>query len=248
MVSAAEAQHEQALRILAKYRDHIRGGADRQAGIDFAPETWRRYLQGAASGDGAAVVVADLEAVLAVLDGSTINRSQIRDIALRCQPDKTRELRQLFIATMIWGRGTANGRMMPGLARAIHRPDLPKLLQITAEATSSADAYRSWKSGRMPGLGEAFFTKWLWAASMIPQREYQAFVLDRLVRESLTNHISEGGLAWSSKAAAGTRRLAPRYQAYVDACCKWARALECSPGDIEWALFQAEGDLRTIGR
>ena len=98
----------------------------------------------------------------------------------------------------------------------------------------------------MPGLGEAFFTKWLWAASMIPQRDYKAFVLDRLVRKSLTSHIDEGGLAWSSKTAAGTRRLAARYQAYVDACCEWAKALECSPADIEWAFFKAEGDLRTL--
>lgn len=245
-MSAADAQHEQALRVLAEYRDRIRGGAERQAAVTFVPATWRRYVQEAASGGNARAVIADFEAVLAVLDSNSVNRAQLRDFAQRCQPADTSGLRQLFIATMIWGRGKKNGRMMPGLARAIHHPALPQLLYATSKAESSAAAYRSWKSGRLPGLEEAFFTKWLWAASMIETCEYQAFVLDSQVRKSLTNSINKGGLAWYCKTAAGTRRLDSRYQAYVDACVEWAASLDCSAADIEWALFEADGDLRGL--
>ena len=46
--------------------------------------------------------------------------------------------------------------------------------------------------------------------------------------------------------AAGSRRRQCRYEAYVMACRSWAAEVRCVAPDIEWALFEANGDLRKI--
>ena len=112
---------------------------------------------------------------------------------------------------------------------------------VMATTNRPADAYRAW---RIAGLREPFFTKWLWAASCIGTPERRCLVLDARVWSTLNEALS-----WSSLVAAGTRRRAARYEAYVDTCHSWAAALGngVSAEDVEWALFAANGDLARLG-
>jgi hypothetical protein len=43
--------------------------------------------------------------------------------------------------------------------------------------------------------------------------------------------------------AAGTNRRADRYEAYTRACARWAKELDVSAENVEWALFRANGKI-----
>lgn len=237
-------QHRKAQDALSPYAEVLRGGAAQQEPVSFNPETWRRYLTEHQRPE----VVADLEHVLVRSSDGTINRSHLKVMARDVAEGDVSALRRLFIATMIWGRGKSNGRMMPGLAKALSDTRIDSALVDSCEAFSAAEAYRMWRSAGVSGLGEAFFTKWLWAVSTRRNARHLALVLDARVWRTLNQPISDGGLGWSSLAAADSRYRHVRYQAYVDACCSWADALSCDAEDVEWALFEAKGDLRNLHR
>jgi len=237
-------QHRKALDALSPYAEVLRRGAVRQEPVRFVPDTWRRYL----TENQRTEVVADLEHVLASISDGMIKRSHIKTMARDAAKDDVSALRRLFVATMIWGRGKSNGRMMPGFAKALSDTRIDSALVDSCEAFSAAEAYRMWRSAGVNGLGEAFFTKWLWAVSTRRNAQYLALVLDARVWRTLNQPISDGGLGWSSLVAADSRYRHLRYQAYVDACCSWADALSCDAEDVEWALFEVKGDLRNLHR
>jgi hypothetical protein len=239
MTDQAKNQHEAALSVLREHAGNIRGGARLHAPVPFRRSTWDAALKSVAAALGGPKI-----SVLDHIPGATIDRNQIRSLAR----DATTEVQRtdLFVATMVWSRGTANGRMMPGLVTALSSPQLHSALHDSAIAPSSAEAYQRWTAHGVPGLGEAFFTKWLWAASLIPGSRFRGLVLDSRVWRTLNEDRSRGGLGWSSIVAAGGRRRHLRYQAYVEACREWAASLECDPEDIEYSLFAANGDLSTL--
>jgi hypothetical protein len=231
------AQHARALSLLAPHVDDIAGGASRHGSVSFISETWRRWFEGTD-------VTETVDAVLALLGGDAIDRSQIAALAQRADHPEGRA--RLLLATLMWGRGKSNGRMRSHIVKTVTHPDRDDVLAATqnlAVAGDLAAAYRSWT---LPGLNEPFFTKWLWASTLTLPDDEQGLILDGRVWETL------GALGWNSLVAAGgTTRRALRYVAYVESARRWAEELSTNtqvvtPQDVEWAMFAANGDLERL--
>jgi hypothetical protein len=194
------------------------------------PSTWRSWLSSA----DVSPEVSD--GVFSAIGPETISRSHIR--ALAQDADSADGRLALLIAVLIWGRGTANGRMREPIVRALTHQDRDQVLERTAELAQRgavADAYAAWT---LPGLRAPFFTKWLWAASSL-KPDSCSLIQDKRVWNSLR------ALGWDSLQASGRRDWPSRYAAYVADVHECARQIGngVSAEDIEYTLFRANGNL-----
>jgi hypothetical protein len=218
---------------LAPHAGKIAGSADRQS-VRYVGSTWRSWLDRADL--GSAVV----DRVFGSLGAETVSRQQIRDLAR--DADSAEGRLALLIGVLVWGRGTANGRMREPILRAITHADRDKVLKRTADLAQGgpvADAYNAWT---LPGLRAAFFTKWLWAATSLTP-DSCCLVQDKRVWNSL------GALGWNSlEAAAGQRDWGSRYAAYVKDVheCAGRIGKGVSAEDIEYTLFRINGNLDAL--
>lgn len=214
---------------LAPLAEKIAGSADRQS-VRYVPSTWRSWL-----------ALADLspdvtDRVFSTIGLNTVSRTQIRDLARDATSTDGRIA--LLIAVLVWGRGTANGRMRDAIVRALTHPHRDQVLERTAQqaqAGAVADAYAAWT---LPGLQAPFFTKWLWAASSL-RPQTCCLIQDKRVWNSL------GALGWDSLEASGMKDWPSRYAAYVadvhDCADRMGKGV--SAEDIEYTLFRINGDL-----
>lgn len=243
--SGSESQDLAASERLKGWHSHALGLADEQT-VQFNIDTWRRWLGSTADPTRTGCRLAERPAARAMLErlsNGSISRPELRDVARSSRTDD--DYYGLFLATMVWGRGNRNGRMRDALLKALASEELPAALTDTARSIPADERYRAWRKHNVPGLGEAFFTKWLWAASLIEGSPATALVLDQRVWATLTAPISTsgGGLGWSSIIAAGSRDRSLRYRAYVESCARWAADIGCGIEDIEFLLFDGAGCL-----
>lgn len=226
---------------LADAVDALVGAADRQAPVAFVGETWRRWLTAPAASGGAGIPPAAVDELLRRLPGEYLDRGDIRRLAV--EQCSTEGNRVLFIAAMVWGRGKSNGRMLPHIMNAIRSAQFDDTLAVTSRQIIEGEleaAYRAWD---LPGVREPFFTKWFWAAGQRCQAAGgRPLVLDTRVWNTLS------ALGWDSIEAAGSRKRARRYLAYLRTVEWWSDQLSqpgaaVGPEDIEFALFTANGNL-----
>jgi hypothetical protein len=97
---------------------------------------------------------------------------------------------------------------------------------------------------RLPGVRQAFFTKWFAFAGRVPNRAWQPLILDSRVYATLNDT-----LMISTTSLAGSRNKAARYRAYVEAMHAWARDLSADGRTVtaerlEWVLFEHNGKPR----
>jgi hypothetical protein len=213
--------------------------ATSQMPVEFVATTWRNWLS----------EIVD-EGVLTVLDGlhGSVSRGDLRELAVRATGVQGR--RQLFLAAMAWGRGKRNGRMLPGFKRAFAHPALDATLAKTCDLIRDglpAEAYEAWRAAKIPGLGEAFFTKWFYVCGMarVPNYCLDPLVLDGRVCKSLRM------LGWGSWRASGVRRCRGRaaaYCAYLKTLQTWAtimtiKGYRTTAEQLEIFLFHMNGAL-----
>lgn len=135
-----------------------------------------------------------------------------------------------FVAVMAWGYGTKGygphrvGKMLGS------RPDVGACLAEAAHHATTGralDAYRALAGPhRIPGLGPAFGTKYLYFAS---PRAAPALILDKLVSTALerTSPLRLNPVPWKE----------PTYARYTVTMGIWARHLEIQPDELEQVLF-----------
>ncbi len=223
----------------------ISGASARQLGVEFVPKTWRQWLVGPVQEQGAGLDTGFVDDLLGQFPTNQIRRADLAQLALRDMDDLA-NLR-LLIATLMWGRGKKNGRMLPHMMATLSATERAYTLRRTGELAATGDAARAYRAWNLPGLGPPFFTKWFWAAAGLGSPERRLLVLDSRVRASLR------ALGWDSAYAAGTRERASRYAAYVGAIHRWATLLShshvpVSGEDVECALFQAAGAFTRLVR
>jgi hypothetical protein len=233
-------QYTKVLTALKNIDTETLKSGDRQW-IGFSRSSWDIYLARAGR--------KDLAKTLSHLSGAVsqerISRRDIIDLAHKTATKRDREA--LLIAALVWGKGPKNNRMFPAFVRLLTDPQLDAALEGSAQHAAAgrpAAAYRSWRESGVRGLGEAFFTKWLWAASHTGPNRFspekpRCLVLDARV----WNSLGADAHRWSSVVAAGTNRRADRYEAYTRACAHWANELGVSAENVEWALFHANGTI-----
>ncbi|MFG2939686.1 hypothetical protein [Streptomyces sp. NPDC048282] len=203
----------------------------RQAPVRFRPATWRPWLEP----HGAAHVLK-----LGVPDATSTSGERLisrEDLAaarqaLAADPEG---LRDLFVAVMIWGAGTTNGRAPRYTSAAHGDARLPHVLEATRSAVRGGELTRAYTEFTLRGVRRSFFTKWFATVDDRDAESERALILDDRVFRSLN------ALGWSSKEAAGTRRWSARYVAYVGAVHEWAGSLGVPAAWLEWLLFDLNG-------
>lgn len=252
-MTAAEQQAAFGLAVLEQHMAAIIGGEADQA-IGYKPSTWDDWLDRASwSAPNRQQLFTTLRVDPAAIASGRIHyitRNQVRAMA---ETTDTAEARlQLLAATLIWGRGRSNGRMRDHMVNVLDRGNadgIDKVLAATSDLATRATAAAAYRAWTLRGLRRSFLTKWLWAASCKHPPAERCLVLDDRVLATLN-----GPLQWSTKPAAESRRWANRYGAYVEQCHQWAAALSdksartVTAEDVEWALFEANGDLRRLDR
>ena len=149
---------------------------------------------------------------------------------------------RLFVATMLWGSGTSNGRGPRFTGSALDDGHLVPSLIETRSLILDGDPARAYAAFRSRGVGPAFFTKWLWAAGLDRDLEVTPLILDARVWASLR------ALGWDSREAAGSKRWAQRYLAYLRAMARWSDELSpavTTPEQLEQVLFKWAGSDAT---
>lgn len=245
---ARVAMDQQAVAALRPYATRIAGAATRHPAVGFSEATWCGWLALANAATRSLPRVAASRHGLAGWFGvahlGRIDRADLRRLAA-AGTTRSDNLR-LFVATMVWGRGQNNQRMMGNLMRCLNSPTRDAVLTRTGTLSAQGHPAAAYSAWRLPGLTYRFFSKWLWAAGIRGNGAGTvSLVQDSRVWESL------GALHWDSIVAAGSTRRALRYEAYCSAASRWAASLsrptlDVTSEDVEYALFCAAGQLQRL--
>lgn len=116
-----------------------------------------------------------------------IDRPHLVELSLAAARGTERRCVTLWVAVMMWGSGTLNGRGPWRTAEGLAHPDLGTLLVESHRCVRNGDLSGAYAIAQnIPGSGEATFTKWLWAAGLaFDNRERGALILDDRVRSGL---------------------------------------------------------------
>lgn len=214
------------------------GTLGRAVGVNIT--TWRKWIPPDGS-SGSLAVESGVVAALAALHAGGVNGYGDRHLGrndlerLAGEPDDAGRV-ALFVATMMWGSGTTNGRGPRYTARALTDERLIDTLRVTAEAVGRDDLRSAYASFRVSGVGESFFTKWFWAASLADHPARRPLICDLRVRATLER------LGWTLTPTG--RRHAVRYDAFVTFVHEVASHLDrgASAEQVEWLLFERSKD------
>lgn len=150
-----------------------------------------------------------------------------------------------FVLVMAWGSGTSNSRSLRNTGKALQNRaaaaavlrESSVMLRKAEDITDPmvADAYRAFA---LPGVGEAFFTKWFAFAGVTAGRSWQPLILDSRVRSTLNTTLD----VWLNQLA-GVRQDPSRYIAYLTALHRWAEQLPqpMTADRLEWIMFDHNG-------
>jgi hypothetical protein len=217
--------------------------------VTYNASTWNRWLESFASESGSRRLRTVVQNQIELHKDSGISRQTLRDLAQRFDIAENRA--RLWVATLAWGRGRKNARLMPAWSSAWKDwRQLDGVLRHTRKLVVKGlpgEAYEGFAAA-FPGIGESFFTKWLWVVGTpLPEdaRFLKPLVLDNQVWDAL------GRLGWSSQRDSGFRRNtrpSASYCAYLGALRTWcaaltAKALPTLPEEVEHYLFECGDEL-----
>jgi hypothetical protein len=159
-----------------------------------------------------------------------VTREVLVDLSAAATDDAS--LVQAWVATMMWGSSLTNGRGPWRTAQGLAFPGLTDVLATTLTAVRDGDLETAHARFRVPGSGEAFFTKWLWVSGLGTAAQ-APLILDLRVLTTL-RHLH--GEDWSRP------RGASGYRSYVTAMHDAAAALaptypNLTAEKLEWLLF-----------
>lgn len=195
--------------------------------VSFNPATWRRWLTGA----DAVSVLDDFE------DAAMIDRDDLVKLASAARSGGAAAQVRLFVATMIWGSGTTNGRGPRYTYAALEDSRLVECLYDSHALCHAMKFDSAYTSFVVRGVGPAFFTKWFWASTLGADLALMPLILDARVWRSL------GSLRWDSRVEARSRDWGDRYVAYLEAMHRWSSELDASAEELEWVLFTRAGRI-----
>lgn len=232
---------EEAIVISLRERFRQAGPLDNpERAHEFRPATWQRWLEN----NPAAMSVVEDHSDNEGKHGGKLTRADLLQLSTQADSNDQESLIRLFTATMIWGSGTSNGRGPRYTQAALDDPRLVPSLIDTRQMIHESDPAAAYKRFRSEGVGSAFFTKWFWAVGLGKNLHPTPLILDARVWASL------GILGWNSREAAGSRRWALRYVAYLEAMDRWAASGlpgVTTPEQLEQRLFHWRGETAVTG-
>ncbi|MFJ9640076.1 hypothetical protein [Streptomyces sp. NPDC101178] len=202
-----------------------------QAAVRYRPSTWRPWLEPHGAGH---VLGIGKEATNGRHGDRELDRHDVTALRSRAGDDPA-GLRDLFVAVMIWGSGTTNGRGPRYTSAALADTRLEGVLRDTRASVRNGDLEAAYTRFAVNGVGRSFLTKWFAAVDDRAPDAHRALILDVRVFRSLN------ALGWSSREAAGVSHWPTRYAVYVNTMHTWARELGVTADWLEWLLFDRNG-------
>lgn len=162
---------------------------------------------------------------------------------------------ELLWYTLAWGSGTSrrqNRRRIDAFRDEEQRRTRTELLRVAAAAAAAGDVTVAYGTlirrggGVIPGLGPAFFTKFLYFAGG-GDVDHPAAILDARVARSLHR------LGWSSLPSGWANWFTATYVSYCDLLGRWAEEVAQDRGaavgrdELEYLLFRWGGHVPTGG-
>jgi hypothetical protein len=168
-----------------------------------------------------------------------LDRAAVREIVLS-KPLTNQGMFEAMIATYAWG-WSLTGVGISRAARVLNAgPEQvgPRLLGARTELLADGPLAGYWalaRAHRIPGLGPAFGTKFLYFCS---PEDGGALILDNLVAAWLRdrNLLAIGAYPF----------VRARYASYIDAMSAWAQDLHVSADQLEELIFRKEAQLRGL--
>lgn len=167
------------------------------------------------------------------IESQRLNRKYLFDLAdrVRCQsdPDWVSFLWHVFA----WGV-MGDFRNVSGIARRMadldQRARLNGILSVGAEASHAGDIRKAYQAlyKKVPNLGPAFFTKFLYFTGSRGSAETHCLILDSRAASAI---FALTGLDFFAERAA-------TYEAYCHRVAQWSRGHEATAEEIEFRLYQ----------
>lgn len=187
----------------------------------FYPENWLQTI-----------TLEEMPLLLERLPNGAIRRLDIVPLALEANEKETPSaIRSLFLATMLWGYGTAGY----GPWRLAHiTSEIEQLDAVLFESLRAIKygnvrtAFSIFQDAHIPFLGPAYFTKFLYFAGLGCGIDHYPLILDTRILQSL------GALLGKRTFSGGT---ADDYYSYIVTLHEWAEMLDCRADSIEYLLF-----------
>lgn len=151
-----------------------------------------------------------------------------------------------YVLVAAWGSGTTNTRTLRYLPYALADPlRAAHQLATSIEAVRENDLVGAYERFELPGIGQAFLTRWFALAGRRADREWQPLILDTWAHKGLDAF----GMS-AARLAGGRPSRAVSYAAYIHTLHRWAEEVRqdnpsCRAETLEWLLTQYG---REVGR
>ncbi len=163
---------------------------------------------------------------------NSIRRFDIVPLAREaCETEATSTVRELFLATMLWGYGTAGYGpwRMAHITSNLEQLDVVLFNALRAIKYGNVrSAFSTFQDAHIPFLGPAYFTKYLYFAGLGCGINHYPLIMDTRILQSiralLGKHAFSGGTA-------------DDYHNYIMTLHEWAEMLDCRADSIEYLLF-----------
>ena len=220
-----------------------------QGPVRFRPSSWQAALHDVSESPASLLVDPDFTAETSCerfrpKGDRDVTRETVVRACEQMRLDADTEVIKAFVLVMAWGSGTTNSRSLGNTRRALQ--DVVRASSVLRESAHGLreakelhDVLGVYQAFSLPGVGEAFFTKWFAFAGRSPGREWQPLILDRRVRATLNLTLG----VWLNHLA-DRRNDSYRYIAYVKALHEWAadRGDAVSAERMEWIFFDRNGE------
>jgi len=152
-------------------------------------------------------------------------------------------IRKLFLATMIWGYGTA-GYGPHRTHLMLQSPNVNEILLASFNAVAQGQIAQAYVNFQIKWCGPPFFTKFFYFVGLLHNVQPLPLIFDsrvattfKLLLDDLHLDSHDYGISRSDNGRWYPRRYAPGYVAYINTINCWAHELECRPDAIELFLF-----------
>ncbi|MFN8051043.1 MAG: hypothetical protein U0Q22_06385 [Acidimicrobiales bacterium] len=230
-----------------EYRKVVTSSSPLKRPVDIRTSTWRPWLtEGGRAGSSSYVgpidperaaiadrLLADLPGLDREHHGSGADRRMDRaqlvtlaEAAAKRGKQHERRCIALWVASMMWGAGTVNGRGPWRTAHGLASENLGAVLVESHRAIRAGELDEAYvAASAIAGSGEAAFTRWLWAAALDTRLPLQPLVLDGPGRNGFETALDDTA---ATRSRLGTGRVA--YAWFVESLNLTAAELRTRPG------------------
>lgn len=221
-----------------------------QSSVRFRLPSWEKALEGIPGQptqllSDSAVTTPSTDKLYREFGDRVVTRDAVVEACTSADMTRDDAIVAAYVLVMAWGSGTSNSRSLRNTNKSLR--DLSTAARTLRESAavlrrsgdiSDPAILEVHRKFSLPGVGEAFFTKWFTFAGYAPGRNWQPLILDSRVRSTLHKTLD----VWLNRLT-DVRNGPHRYVAYLKAMHHWAAQLPqpITAAQLEWIMFTHNG-------